>query len=346
MTTVEATGTERTIIQWVDVARFLCAFFVVLAHVTGWGSNGNFAQSFYYSISRVGVPIFFLLSGYLLLSKEENLSVFFKKRISKVLIPFLVWSIIYDAAYSQPITETVFSLKSAIGLFVRIIRGPRAGHLWFLYYLIGLYLLVPILRVFVKHARKTEFLYYVFLWLLVTSFLPIIEAFTPIKNGFEIYMASGYLGYYLLGYYIGNAENSTKLFYWGVGLFIFGFLTTFSVFYFDLPPLDNELVFRSYTSFNIVMMSLGAFILMKTLGEKSGTAFSKLSKAASQHSFGIYLIHFLVLDWMAFTWEGWGFDRQDGSPLFVIPLVAIIAFLISWAGTYMIRKIPVLRAIV
>lgn len=336
----------RQIIPWVDTARVLCVFLVILAHVDGWAERTGFAASFYYTVSRVGVPIFFLLSGYLLLSKDEDLSAFFEKRIAKILIPFLVWSIIYDVVVSQSFVETGVTLKAVAGLFIRIIRGPRGGHLWFLYHLIGLYLLVPILRVFVKSAKASELYYYIALWFLVMPILPIVEEFTPIQNGFEIYSTGGYVGYFLLGYFIGRLENSSKLLRWGIGLFVVGFLSSFAVFYFDLPPYDNELVFRSYPSLNIILMSLGAFILMKIMGEKGSTYLGRIPNMVSQSGFGIYLIHLLILDWMAFGWTALGFERQGGNPFFVIPLVAILAFLISWACAYLIGKIPFVRAIV
>lgn len=332
--------------QWVDIARFLAAFLVVLAHVNGWGSQSNLPISFYYIISRAGVPIFFLISGFLLLSKDDELFTFLKKRISKILIPFLIWSIVYDVIQSQPFDQTGVTLQSAASMIIRIIRGPRAGHLWFLYHLIGLYLLVPILRVFVKHTHTLGLYYYITLWVFVMSILPIIEEFTPIQNGFEIYSTGGYVGYFLLGYYIGNMENSKKLLHWGVGLFLSGFISSFVIFYFNVPPYDNELIFRSYPSLNIILMSLGAFILMRIFGEKSPSSIGEISNRVGRLSFGIYLIHMLILASMQIAWKRLGFEPQSGNPWIVIPLVALVAFSISWIFSYVISKIPVIQKII
>ena len=71
-----------------DFVRFLGAFLVVLAHIEAWGAGPQWAHSFYYTISRNGVPLFFLISGYLLLSKQEDLPTFFKKRAARIVIPF------------------------------------------------------------------------------------------------------------------------------------------------------------------------------------------------------------------------------------------------------------------
>jgi surface polysaccharide O-acyltransferase-like enzyme len=337
---------EITTLPWVDFIRFLGAFLVVLAHIQNWGTGPKWAETFYYTISRVGVPLFFLISGYLLLSKQEGLGAFFRKRAARIIIPFLVWSIIYDVQNSQAFAEVGVTFEGILRMFVRILRGPREGHLWFFYSLIGLYLITPILRIFVFKARNSDIFYYIALWFLVMPLLFIVEAFTPIKNGFEIYYTGGYVGYFLLGYLLGRLETRPPLLWFALGLFIAGFLFTFAVFYFDLPPKDNELVFRSYPSLNIILMSLGAFILIKSVGEKISPSLARLSSEASRASFGIYLIHPIVFAGTALGWNALGFQTASGNSIFAIPLAALVNFILSWMIVFLISKIPFLRAAV
>lgn len=336
---------ERAALPWVDFLRFLGAFLVVLAHIENWGASPAWAKNFYYTISRVGVPLFFLISGYLLLSKQEDLQTFFRKRASRIIIPFLVWSIIYDVQNSDAFVGGV-TLEGILKMFIRILRGPRETHLWFFYSLIGLYLLTPILRVFIANARNSEILYYIALWFIAMPILFIVEAFTPLKNGFEIYYTGGYVGYFLLGYFLGGLETKPPLLWSALGLFIIGFLFTFAVFHFNLPPQDNELVFRSYPSLNIILMSLGAFVLVKAVGEKISPQLTRLSSEAGKVSFGIYLIHPLVFMWMALGWNTLGFQTDSGNSILAIPLAALVNFLLSWMIVFVISKIPLLRAAV
>lgn len=336
----------RPVIQWVDFARFVGAFLVVMAHIQGWGENPLWAQTFYYTISRVGVPIFFLISGYLLLSKEEDIATFFKKRSLRIAIPFLAWSILYDIQNAKPFLESGITLEALAGIFVRILRGPREGHLWFFYSLIGLYLLTPILRVFVSKAKPYEMAYYIALWLLVVPILYLLEGLTPLRNGFEIYHTGGYVGYFLLGYVLGRLEITPQTRRIAFAVFLIGFLFSFSVFNFNLPPQDNELPFRSYPSINIILMSLAAFILVRATGGKVSGALNQISILVSRASFGIYLIHPMLLRWLTLFWENLGFDPATGSSLIVIPVVTLIAFLLSWAITSILSKIPYVRAIV
>ena len=145
---------------------------------------------------------------------------------------------------------------------------------------------------------------------------------------------------------LGNLESKPPLLWSALGLFIIGFIFSFAVFHFNLFPQENELVFRSYPSLNIILMSLGAFILLKVAGEKIPLPLARLSEAASNVSFGIYLVHPLVFVWMALAWRAAGFESEVGNALFVIPLAALVNFVLSWMIVFIIRKIPVLRAAV
>jgi surface polysaccharide O-acyltransferase-like enzyme len=332
-------------LTWVDYIRFIGTFLVVLAHIDAWGSGSNWAQTIYYTISRNGVPIFFMMSGYLLLSKEEDLWIFFKKRATKIIIPFLVWSIIYDVFFSHSFGG-VLSLEAVLKLFIRILRGPRAEHLWFFYALIGLYLFTPILRVFVVKAKESDILYYIGLWFITMPFLFVLEEFTPLRTGFELYYFTGYVGYFLLGIYLGRLQTTPRLLWVAGGLTALGTISTFAVFFFNLPPTDNELPFRSYMSLNIILMAVGLFILLKSVGERISPRLARFSAVVSQSSFGIYLLHSIVLVWMASGWEALGFQTSIGLSIVVIPLVALVAFLGSWGITFVIRKVPFLHTIV
>lgn len=214
------------------------------------------------------------------------------------------------------------------------------------YSLIGLYLLTPVLRVFVANAKKTEIYYYIALWFLVVPILYIVEGLTPIKNGFEIYHTGGYVGYFLLGYYLGRLENTPQNLRFGLILFIVGFLFTIAVHYYNIPPRDNELVFRSYPSLNIITMSLGVFLLIKAMAEKVPPLFKAIAHQGSVASFGIFLIHMFVFEWITKLWQLWGLQLQSYNLFVSIPIMATIVFLISWGIVYLIQRIPIVRLIV
>lgn len=346
MGSASAAANIKTIpIPWVDFVRFVSAFLVVLAHVADLVYLPWFWGAFYYSLSRVAVPTFFLASGYLLLSKQEDLLAFLQKRLVKIVLPFFMWSVIYEIQHNHSFEETGVTVQAVIRILIRILQSPRDDHLWFFYALIGLYLITPVLRVFVSKASNSEILYLVALWFLANPILLLVEAYTPIRNGFDLFYVGGYMGYFVLGFYLGKLRLDSRLRLGALIVFVLGFVTTFAVFYFDIPPVDNELVLRDYPSLNIVIMSLGAFILLRSLGERTPDLLARISLISAPVIFGIYLIHPLLLDWMVKVRLIFGFDPFTLNAFFMTPIVTIVAFAICWLIVYFAVKIPILRSI-
>jgi surface polysaccharide O-acyltransferase-like enzyme len=332
--------------HWVDFLRVVATFLVVLAHIGVWGGGPGWADAFFYTLSRIGVPLFFMLSGYLLLPKEEDTWSFLKKRASKILIPFFFWSVVYDVYSNQALAETGLTLESVFRMLVRILRGPRAPHLWYLYALIGLYLFTPILRLFIAKARKLDVWYYIILWLLAVPVFLIVQGFTPIRSGFELYYFSGYVGYFLLGLALGGLELKPKVIWLAASLFILGFVATFTVVSLNLFPDLDEAVLRTYFSLNVVAMSASAFLLLKQPRDRILPSADGLLFSISRASFGIYLIHWLVVGWVLQAGQLIGISRSTGPSLLAMPLAALVVFVISFLITHVLRMIPVLKTIV
>lgn len=336
-------GPQPNSLLWVDFLRMAASLVVVLAHVDAWGGGPPWVDNLFYSLSRNGVPLFFMLSGFLLLSKQEDTWTFTRKRAAKILIPFLVWSIVYDVAWNHAFADTGFTLDAVLSLFIRILRGPRAAHLWFFYSLIGLYAFTPILRVFVANAKKSDLWYYIGLWVVCMPLLFIVLEFTPLESGFELQYFTGYVGYFLLGFLLGQMEFTPRLRGLAWGLFLAGLIFTFAVFHFNLPPEHNELVFRSYPSIDILIMSSGAFLLLRSAGERIDTRHSNWLKIFSQASFGIYLIHSLLQVQFEYYWKNLGYKTAIGPSILVIPLMTIALYFASFLVTHLLRRIPILK---
>ena len=324
-------------LRWVDLIRVLGAFLVVVAHILYRGGGPALISSYYFVLSRVAVPLFFMVSGYLLLRKEEPYGDFFRKRAMKVLIPFFIWSVIYllwkREGFDQP-----FSMKLVASYLLKIVRGPRENHLWFFYALIGLYLFTPILRVFVARASLLDLTYFCGLWFVVFPVFSFLQEFTPIKIGFELYFVAGYSGYFVLGYLLGKIQY-TRLQLYGMAflLFIFSIGTT------ALNHLVKSEYFVSYLSMSIVLMTSFAFILLREvqIGDKVNNLLVPLSRA----SFGIYLVHVIVLAELeklpiVSSWF------SAGSSIYMIPLLGLLGFFVSFVIVAVIQKIPVLCWIV
>lgn len=339
--------------DWVDFIRVLSVFAVVLLHaafpllykyreipVAYW-----MAANLYDSAARMCVPVLFMLSGALLLGKTEPLAVFFGKRINKVVIPLLWWSAFYL------LWRKFFEHQQAISwpAFFRAFLQPAYYHLWFLYSMIGLYLCVPIMRVWVR-AMETHMLYYfLLLWAVAVSMLPFVEKVTGTKSGIELKMVSGFMGYMVIGHVAARARLAA----WmvsacGLVCAICIAATAAGTYYLTARSggrLDEYLY--GYTAPNVLLFSVAAFLLLKYLGEESAILksppFSSCIKALSPASFGIYLIHPAFYSLFASGKLGFSVAAANGNPMFGIPAAALTVFLCSFATVFLLQKIPLLK---
>ena len=222
--------TERRVV-WVDWMRVLACFMVILVHSTepfylgGEGSQiltkaDAFWSSFFDSLVRACVPLFIVASSYLQFPLHYSTGEFFRRRAVRILVPFLVWSAVYAFAWGEP-TE---NFKNLLFNF-----NYSAGHLWFVYMLIGVYLLMPLLSPWAERVGKRELQVYLAICAF-TTLIPIIrdwyigggenlsviygvsglprQALTPFWgeaswNTYGLfYYLSGFVGYLLLGLYL------------------------------------------------------------------------------------------------------------------------------------------------
>lgn len=137
-----------------DYIRVLSCFLVILAHASG--SAQGYPGEFIRTLVLTAMPIFFFLSGALVLNdpRTENVGSFYWRRFVGVVVPFLMYGIIYTGWIDQgnliPGLVTTEKILTVIHLvptaLVKNLAAPQAGHLWFVYSLTGLYLVSPFLR--------------------------------------------------------------------------------------------------------------------------------------------------------------------------------------------------------
>ena len=334
---------QTSYLRWVDLTRVLGSFLVVMAHLSYTAVVGTYPVDFYYAFSRIAVPLFFLLSGFLLLQKEEPLSVFFKKRAWKVFFPFFIWSLIYmwngnQFAEFGPNWWNVVSRT-----IMAVARSPRAGHLWFFYALIGLYLATPVLRLFVTRAEEKHLLYFIGMWILAVPVTLYLSLYTRVRIGIEWNFFTGYIGYFVLGYYLGKRDYSRFQLIVAAGVFLLGLFATFAGIHITKqiePYIDY---FERYLSLNVIVMAAAGFVLLSRA--KIGGGLQKFIEPQSRASFGIYLIHVMVLGWMMnhAPFNAWYASTADWL---VIPALTIAGYIISFVIVFVMQKIPVVRSLV
>lgn len=285
---------------YIDCIRVFAILMVILLHCihtyisaeTNFGSSWWWAAGYANELARTGVPLFFMISGYLLISSEgaSDIKSFYKRRFQKVLPAFLIYSVFYYAGYQIYYGE---SLSISAFLSALFYEGTHY-HLWFMYSLMMLYLFVPFLKLILDRCS----LKFSLLFLLLTIFPSTLRPFMNIilDGKFTIYLSndgfSGYMGYMILGYILGKYSFAPRvrgiiyaLAVLGIVIFPFWNLQT---------TLNGNLQFffdGGYT-INHYLISTGIFLLCKyNLPDKS-IGFGRLAPLC----FHAYLIHAFILD--------------------------------------------------
>lgn len=343
----------QTRIQYMDSLRAIAILGVLLLHaatpyVVLYDKIADFDWQtgiVYNALSRWCVPIFLMISGALLLGrKEEPLGTFFKKRANKILLPFIAWSIIYYA-WATYMWNPGYSLKEFLIMFF---NNQIYYHLWYFYALIGIYLLAPVFNIFVNHASKQMIGYVVVLWIL---FYGIFRYYSYIvSNEFTLFFPlSEYIGFFLLGYYLAKFELSAK---WRSGIYVLGMIGAFETIWRTMALSEQQGQFSgyaySYSSPNVIMMSIALFVFVKYwVNRKVANGSYQTSKIVTligQTSFGVYLVHAMILDKVRpHFFEG---NELYIKPLFAIPLQVFIILVLSTIIVWIIQKIPYLKRLI
>jgi len=340
-------------IIWIDFMKIFSMFAVIILHSSApilyrfnhidfsdW-MTGNIFEG----MVRMAVPLFFMVSGVLLLNskKEEGLLDFFKKRFSKVVIPLLVWSLFY-------ILITKYSHGKNIDIFTHIIYSfnkPQYYHLWFMYSILGIYLILPILKVFIKNSNQQLQWYFIGLWFIAGVVLPFFNHFHFIQLWVKSHlpMMVGYMGYLVLGYLLAKITITKKLFFTALLFIVLGSTATaYGTYY--LTNEASKFVGYFHGNFGLFtfILAVAYFIALKYIGENILVKYEKTSNIItliSASSLGIYLIHPMFLR----LFNKLGFNVFAGPAYLMIPAVAIGTFLASFIVIYIIQKIPVIKQI-
>lgn len=193
-----------------DIIRIAACLLVVLMHspMPSENASGPFLLALSY-LTAPCIGLFFMVSGALLLPVKYDYCTFLRRRLSKIVVPTLAWTAIYFCL-------KIYYSESEIDIVQSVLSVPFSaqGHgiLWFMYTLIGLYLLAPILSAWVQVAKDSELRLVLILWA-VTLCYPLIEGYIQITTGTTgiLYYFTGYAGYFLLGYYLKHRCRQQKL---------------------------------------------------------------------------------------------------------------------------------------
>lgn len=282
-----------------ELLRIISSFFVVLIHVTSIGMRESDISIFlpnacFNALSRWSVPVFFMVSGALLLDPaKDSPPQKIIRYISRAALCILVWGTFYSfltqAIYAQ------ITWKSIPLTLYNLITGNAGYHLWFLYTLAMLYIALPVFRVFTKNASQKQIAYALLVWAVLSVLTGQINVVAELRGlgesvlPYTAFIFSGYSGYFLLGHYLREyplAGRTKKILNAAAMLSIIMIICGKLV-------LNHRGVRES-----ILEMELGVPILFISAAFFNSVQRLRLSTRAEQiilsisrYTFGVYLLH-------------------------------------------------------
>ena len=338
--------------EYLDWLRVFAAFFVVLIHVAGqffttppvttFGWN---TMNFFAGISRWAVNCFIMASGAIFLQRDLSIKTILKKYVVHILVVFYAWSFLFACLDVADGFTPIEAIK-------RFILGHY--HMWFLPMMAGMYIVTPFLR---KIRENETLVNYYLVVCFVTSFLlphiiDVVGIFRPgiqavirsLLQSFDIHLAAGYTGVFLLGYVLDTREISVKQEKMIYTLGIFGgfigtvVLTSLTSIY---QGSVSWIFYQNY-ALCVVMQTTAVFVWMK---KHATTTFAQIGKkipvtTISKYGLTIYVGHCFILE----RFQMWAnFTVLSLPSILSIPLLTIVVYLLTLGLAHILHKIPIVK---
>lgn len=311
-----------------DIIRVIAASMVVAIHSNVFylqskdGSCVWFTAMELTALCAVSVPLFFMVSGAVNIGAEKPITLtdLYRRKLPKLMIPFLLWSCIYVI-----VRMGMGKIPVSADGFISLLWEPAYYQFWFIYSLIGMYICIPIFQFLIQKADKRTLQYTVVLWLFFSVVLPTALRYIPgfkISDHFNLVFLEGYWGYFFLGAYLKKypIERPKRIgaIFAIVGVFITGVCA--GIEYYCSTPY-YAYVYCAYLLPGVVLAAVGLFLLISNItisGRKKGVIvwFSSLSM-------GVYYVHTLILSALDIFFKNWGYG------IHLMLLKWVIACLIS-----------------
>jgi surface polysaccharide O-acyltransferase-like enzyme len=334
---------------WIDIARVLSSFAVVVLHVSAAvvvmnsiGTNAWWGGNFFDSMVRWCVPVFVMISGALLLDpqKEESFRSFYSKRISKILVPLIFWTIffLFWSSLKKFIKNEPFELSI---LLESVYAGKPYYHMWFMFMIVGIYAFTPFFRKIVQASSHAELIALVVMCFLLSMAGSFIKFYTQGSDGFFLNWFLSYIPYFFLGHLVRHSQfrfGIPKL----IAIFLLSFFGTAFAYYFvsSTCGIAYGSYFYDYMSPMVVVMSAVVIYICREAGSRC-SRFGFL-QAISPLTLGVYLVHPIFID-MAVLITGY---TKSNLSFLAIPVVASVVFCASVFTAWIIRAVPLLRRVI
>ena len=340
---------------WPDAGRVFAIMAMVMLHVTGadWhdvpkSSDDWLGICIWNGLVRWCVPVFFMISGYLFLSgpaAEKPFTSILKVNLVRLVTALTFLGAFYYWYFKPPVLplNTQIVADELEGFVRAWYFGNLHYHLWFLYAIAGLYLIIPLIRPLVKNSSDQTLRYL----LLVGCFFTFVQGYVRWNSGlnpaFTIPELTPWLLYFLAGHFFGKMPLKASYMRWILPMLIGGIiLIIVPTWRLNQSAGASEQYFISNGSPGVCLMSVSLFLSIRILFERVYTQsfLTKFLTFLTPLSFGIYLVHEFFLQ--MFFHNGIRI-REIGHAAITAPLITAMVIFISAIAVFTIRQIPLFR---
>lgn len=336
-------------IAYFDFLRIFATFAIMLQHVDPYQSTDPTTATYlvrlvFDLLTRWGVNIFLMISGALFLGSDSSIKKIYSHNILRIFTSFLFWSAVYS------VIRTVIYGYGTTNMIIEFFLGHY--HMWFMWLIMELYVLTPILRKIVSSRRIGK--YFLVVLLVYTAVIPqitdILNLVSPTLSDLASRTFNGYIRnkfhigivYFVLGYYLSRCELTVlrrrSIYFAGVlGVLISGILT------YLLARMGNT----STVLFERHMITMMAFSVAVFVFAREHFSFDRMKKGTvsfilklSKYSFGAYLVHALVLEMMIYCF---GVETFQMGAFLSIPVIFLIVCVVSFTISAALNHIPFLK---
>ena len=310
------------------------------------------------------VPLFVMVTGALLLepSRKVTWEKIWRKYIARIggaLLFFGVFFLLFDLVMNgaeETLNNSVFYAAHPAGTgygyallcgAIDLLTGHSWAHMWYLYMLLGLYLLLPFFKKVVDDSSEKSLRILIVVLLFFLSIVPFFGV-AGITTDYRFPVATIYPLYLFLGYALHSGTVKVRQWLAWMVLVVSTAGIWITVWFLNDTATDTLSYFTSYNSLPVVLQAGSAFVLLDKVTEATSSASSHPAKSwlkkallsFDSSSFGIYLIHLLFVK-IAFRYIA----LQPFVYPWLFPVTILVVLLISWALTIGLKHVPWLNKI-
>lgn len=284
------------------------------------------------------VPTFVMVTGVLQLDSRKKLTwrKLYSRYMLRIVIALTACCILFRI-FDMLMDGEPMTFAGLLKAFEELVTAKCWGHLWYLYLLIGLYVLLPFYRMITEHATDRELLYLCGAYGLFVSIIPMIEGF-GLHVGFYISESIIYPLYLLLGHMI-YAERIMISRRAGLLLLVGSTMLILLMDYLKYAAsADLPAELFGYASPIVIVQTIGFFSLV-CKGRQKGER--RLLTVLDGCSFGVYLIHMVFIR-LLFRYMEWN-PYETEWPFLALTAVVFGIMICSLGIVWILKRIPGIR---